>query len=86
MKGSYTPIHKTDAISEHLKIVEVKCDVVDEKVSRVLKLLSTFNIRKLTSNTITFLSISKVWFHVHMHERMKGQIIQLISYEHKLAC
>jgi hypothetical protein len=47
MKGSYIPAQKTDAISEHL-IVVVKCDVVDEKVYRVLKLLFTFNIRKLT--------------------------------------
>ncbi|CAL4908731.1 unnamed protein product [Urochloa decumbens] len=45
MKGNYTPVQETTAISEHLKIVEVKCDVVDEKVHKVLKLLSTFNIR-----------------------------------------
>jgi hypothetical protein len=60
IKGSYIPVQRTDAISEHLKIVVVKCDVVDEKVYRVLKLLSTFNIRKLTSNSIRFLSIPKV--------------------------
>ena len=60
MKGSYIPAQKTDAISEHLKIVVVKCDVVDNKVYRVLKLLSTFNIRKLTSNSIKFLRIPKV--------------------------
>jgi len=40
MKGSYIPGQRTDAISEHLKIVVVKCGVVDEKVYRVLKLLS----------------------------------------------
>ncbi|OEL23244.1 hypothetical protein BAE44_0015737 [Dichanthelium oligosanthes] len=45
MKGSYVPVQETVAISEHLKIVEVKCDVVDGKVYKVLKLLSTFNIR-----------------------------------------
>ncbi|CAL5095468.1 unnamed protein product [Urochloa decumbens] len=44
MKGNYTPVQETTAISEHLRIVEVKCDVVDEKVHKVLKLLSTFNI------------------------------------------
>lgn len=59
MKGSYIPGQRTDSISEHLKIVVVKCDVVDEKVCRVLKLLSTFNIRKLTSNSSRFLSIPK---------------------------
>jgi len=40
MKGSYIPGQRIDAISEHLKIVVVKCGVVDEKVYRVLKLLS----------------------------------------------
>ncbi|CAN6178003.1 unnamed protein product [Urochloa humidicola] len=45
MKGNYTPVQETTAISQHLKIVEVKCDVVDEKVHKVLKLLSSFNIR-----------------------------------------
>ncbi|CAN6327849.1 unnamed protein product [Urochloa humidicola] len=45
MKGNYTPVQETTAISEHLKIVEVKCDVVDKKVHKLLKLLSTFNIR-----------------------------------------
>ncbi|XP_039837842.1 F-box/FBD/LRR-repeat protein At4g00160-like isoform X3 [Panicum virgatum] len=47
MKGSYIPEQETTAISEHLKIIVVKCDVVDEKVYKVLKLLSTFNIREL---------------------------------------
>ncbi|CAN6169859.1 unnamed protein product [Urochloa humidicola] len=45
MKGNYTPVQETTAISQHLKIVEVKCDMVDEKVHKVLKLLSSFNIR-----------------------------------------
>ncbi|XP_039800532.1 MEIOTIC F-BOX protein MOF-like isoform X2 [Panicum virgatum] len=45
MKGNYISVQETTAISEHLKIIVVKCDVVDEKVYKVLKLLSTFNIR-----------------------------------------
>jgi hypothetical protein len=61
MKGNYTPVKGTTAISEHLKIVEVKCDVVDEKVCKILKLLSTFNIRKLTSHTVKFFNISEVF-------------------------
>ncbi|KAF8703737.1 hypothetical protein HU200_031824 [Digitaria exilis] len=54
MKGSYSPVHTAAAISEHLKIVEVKCEVVDERVYKVLKLLCTFNIRKLINNAIEF--------------------------------
>jgi len=67
MKGNYISVQETTAISEHLKIIVVKCDVVDEKVYKVLKLLSTFNIRKLTSNTIKFFNISKVSLHFHKH-------------------
>nr|CAB3461173.1 unnamed protein product [Digitaria exilis] len=52
MKGSYSPVHTAAAISEHLKIVEVKCEVFDERVYKVLKLLCTFNIRKLINNAI----------------------------------
>uniref|UniRef100_R7W8H6 Uncharacterized protein n=1 Tax=Aegilops tauschii TaxID=37682 RepID=R7W8H6_AEGTA len=44
MKGSYTPMEGPSAISEHLNMVEVKCNVVDEKILKVLKLLSAFNI------------------------------------------
>ncbi|CAN6216745.1 unnamed protein product [Urochloa humidicola] len=44
MKGNYTAVQETTAISQHLKTVEVKFDVVDEKVHKVLKLLSSFNI------------------------------------------
>ncbi|CAN6346439.1 unnamed protein product [Urochloa humidicola] len=45
IKGSYIPVQTIAAISEHLKMVEVKCEVVDERVYKVLKLLCTFNIR-----------------------------------------
>ncbi|TVU26430.1 hypothetical protein EJB05_28977, partial [Eragrostis curvula] len=44
MKGSYGPEQRSNAISEHLKVVEVKCEVVDRRVLKVLK-LCTFNIR-----------------------------------------
>ena len=36
-------------ISENLRIVEVKCEVVDERVLKVLSLLYTLNIGKLTT-------------------------------------
>ncbi|CAM0947821.1 unnamed protein product [Alopecurus aequalis] len=45
MKGSYMTMEGPSAISEHLKIVEVKCDAVDERILEVLKFLRAFNIR-----------------------------------------
>ena len=51
MKGRYSPMEGPSAISEHLNMVEVKCNVVDEKILKVLKLLSAFNIRKLTNDS-----------------------------------
>jgi len=46
MLGRYHPIDGSAAFSECLKVVEVKCQVVDEKVQEVLKFLCTFNICK----------------------------------------
>ncbi|RLN31212.1 hypothetical protein C2845_PM05G34340 [Panicum miliaceum] len=37
MIGNYIPVQETTAISEHLKIVKVKCDVVDEKENASFK-------------------------------------------------
>nr|XP_051197361.1 putative F-box/LRR-repeat protein At3g28410 [Lolium perenne] len=39
MKGSYRTMEGPPAISEHLKIVEVKCNAVDERILEVLKFL-----------------------------------------------
>ncbi|XP_062197349.1 MEIOTIC F-BOX protein MOF-like [Phragmites australis] len=47
IKGIPDPIERSAAISEHLRIVEVKCEVVDETVLNVLKFLNKFNINKL---------------------------------------
>ncbi|KAL6868153.1 hypothetical protein ACP4OV_014998 [Aristida adscensionis] len=44
MKGSFNSMVRSAAISEHLKIVEINCEVVDDRVYRVLKFLCTFNI------------------------------------------
>jgi hypothetical protein len=52
IKGSYSSIERSSAISEHLKIVEVKCSVVDDRILKVLEFLSAFNIRKLTSDPL----------------------------------
>uniref|UniRef100_A0A0A9ERT3 Uncharacterized protein n=1 Tax=Arundo donax TaxID=35708 RepID=A0A0A9ERT3_ARUDO len=45
MKGSFSPMERSAAIAEHLKRVEVKCEVVDERVLEVLKFLCAFSIR-----------------------------------------
>ncbi|KAM0859937.1 hypothetical protein ACQ4PT_046861 [Festuca glaucescens] len=45
MKGSYSSMERSSAISEHLKIVEVKFHAIDKRVHKVLKFLCTFSIR-----------------------------------------
>uniref|UniRef100_A0ACD5WAF6 Uncharacterized protein n=1 Tax=Avena sativa TaxID=4498 RepID=A0ACD5WAF6_AVESA len=52
IKGSYNAVERSVAISEHLKIVEVKCNSVDAEVLKILKFLGTLNICKLTANTL----------------------------------
>ncbi|XP_066305870.1 F-box/LRR-repeat protein At3g59190-like isoform X2 [Miscanthus floridulus] len=44
MKGSFNLRERSAKISEHLSIVEVKCQDVDERVLKVLKFLPTINI------------------------------------------
>ncbi|KAK1610077.1 hypothetical protein QYE76_033750 [Lolium multiflorum] len=45
MIGSYSSVERSSAISEHLKIVEVKFPEMDKTTRKVLKFLCTFNIR-----------------------------------------
>ncbi|KAL6626293.1 hypothetical protein ACP70R_030019 [Stipagrostis hirtigluma subsp. patula] len=45
IKGSPEPTQRSASICEHLKMVEVKCKMVDERVLNVLKFLSKLNIR-----------------------------------------
>ncbi|CAO2152654.1 unnamed protein product [Urochloa humidicola] len=44
MIGRFNSMERSVAISEHLKAIEVKCEVVDEEVNKVLKFLCTLNI------------------------------------------
>nr|CAB3489452.1 unnamed protein product [Digitaria exilis] len=44
MKLRVGPTKRSGAISKHLKKVELKCDVVDVRVLKVLQFLSAFNI------------------------------------------
>uniref|UniRef100_A0ACD6AB71 Uncharacterized protein n=2 Tax=Avena sativa TaxID=4498 RepID=A0ACD6AB71_AVESA len=62
MKGSYRTMEGPSALSEHLKIVEVKCNAVDERIIEVLKFLRAFNIRKLTDVTFDAFCILKLAF------------------------
>ena len=69
MKLCVSSTKRSAAISEYLKKVELKCEVVDDSVLKVLKFLSTYNICKLTGNapcasifltfTITFISVKE---------------------------
>jgi hypothetical protein len=47
INGSFSSMDRSTAISEQLKIVEIKCEVVDDRVLKVLQFLCTFGIRKL---------------------------------------
>jgi hypothetical protein len=44
--GMYYPMDRSTTMPEHLKAIEVKCEVVDEKVHNVLQFLCTFNFCK----------------------------------------
>ena len=50
MKLCVSSTKRSVAISEYLKKVELKCEVVDDSVLKVLKFLSTYNICMLTCN------------------------------------
>ncbi|CAN6288540.1 unnamed protein product [Urochloa humidicola] len=45
INGTFSSMERSAAISEHLKIVEVKCEVIDERVIKVLQFLCTFSMR-----------------------------------------
>uniref|UniRef100_A0A453N1K0 FBD domain-containing protein n=1 Tax=Aegilops tauschii subsp. strangulata TaxID=200361 RepID=A0A453N1K0_AEGTS len=60
MEGSYCCMERPSAISEHLNIVEVKCNVVDKRILKILRFLCAFNIRKLTNGTLHILRIVKL--------------------------
>ncbi|OEL33823.1 hypothetical protein BAE44_0005158, partial [Dichanthelium oligosanthes] len=44
IKGDFRPMEGSAAISEHLKLVEVKCEVVDERIFKLGLFLCAFNI------------------------------------------
>jgi hypothetical protein len=55
IKLSCKPLEMSAAISQHLKVLEVKCEVYDDRVHNVLTFLSKqLNICKLTDITVTF--------------------------------
>ncbi|CAO2141078.1 unnamed protein product [Urochloa humidicola] len=44
MKFRIIPMKRLAAISEHLKIVKFNCEVVDDRVLKIMKFLCAFNI------------------------------------------
>ncbi|TVU26413.1 hypothetical protein EJB05_28959 [Eragrostis curvula] len=62
IKGSRNPM-ELSAATKHLKTlktVEINCDVIDERIIKMMKFLSTFDIRKLTSSTLHGLHVLSV--------------------------
>ena len=51
IKLRVSSMKRSTAISEHLKIVEIKCEVVADRVLKIMKFLSALNICKITCNT-----------------------------------
>lgn len=47
-------MQRSVTIPEHLKTIDIKCEVVNEKVVNVLKFLGTFNICKRTRSNVIF--------------------------------
>ncbi|RLN28244.1 hypothetical protein C2845_PM05G11690 [Panicum miliaceum] len=64
MIARLTSMDRSVAVSEHLKAIEIKCEVVGEEVHKVLKFLCSFNICKLTNDTLSALYISLVFLHM----------------------
>ncbi|TVU26427.1 hypothetical protein EJB05_28974, partial [Eragrostis curvula] len=69
MKGTFSLMERSSAISEHLEEVKIKCDVVDERILGILKFLCTFNIH--ACRVIPYhgyihwtLNKSSLWFNV----------------------
>ncbi|TVU33891.1 hypothetical protein EJB05_15705 [Eragrostis curvula] len=63
MIGRYHPVDGTAAISEHLKAIKIKCEVVDEKVNKVLKFLRLTYVSELETMLIIshVLNVLIVW-------------------------
>jgi len=63
---------RSAAISEYLRKVELKCEVVDDSVLKVFKFLPTYNICMLTGNapcTSIFLTLFTITF-IYVKESM----------------
>jgi hypothetical protein len=70
LKGHLDETLKSATISQHLKIVVVKCDIVDGKVLNILKFFGALNICKITTNfSYVYLSIYMyicfVYYHIY---------------------
>jgi hypothetical protein len=70
VKGHLDETLKSATISQHLKIVIVKCETVNDKVLNILKFFGALNICKITTNfSYVYLSIYMyicfVYYHIY---------------------
>ena len=59
LTGVYHPMDGSTTKLEHLKAIEVKCEVIDENVHKVLQFLCTFNFCKWTAHTFDSIHIAE---------------------------
>ncbi|TVU06084.1 hypothetical protein EJB05_49276, partial [Eragrostis curvula] len=71
MKGTFSSRKQSTAISEHLEIVEIKCEVVDERVFKVLKFLLQLLTRvagRFGCQWVMSLMLRKCKAKIHCHQ------------------
>uniref|UniRef100_A0A0D9XQ96 F-box domain-containing protein n=1 Tax=Leersia perrieri TaxID=77586 RepID=A0A0D9XQ96_9ORYZ len=68
MRGTCSQMERSSAISNNLKLVVVRCKAIDERITKILKFLSTFNISKISCNTFRSFCISGIFLEVHICE------------------
>ena len=66
--GSLRPMERSAAILEYLKIIEVRCDVADERICKLTLFLCSFHTRKLTCYSPRFY-ISEIQRYLYLYEK-----------------
>jgi hypothetical protein len=61
MTGHRHATEESTMISQHLKIVQFKCETVNETLLSILNFMGTLNICKLITNT-SFVFYISIWF------------------------
>jgi len=72
IKLRISSIKRPTVISEHLRIVVIKCEVVDNRVLKLIKFLSAFNICKIPCNApLAFIVLTFNVMSICMKESMQ---------------